>query len=125
MDLDIDNSYKLLVLMGIGVLIEQHSKPYEEIVKRLAQEQRLYLILASSDFIYGTNYQFCHGFIGKDLPNMTPQKILQSMGRIGRNSSQQDYSVRFRNDTMIDTLFSTPETNTEALNMNTLLIHED
>lgn len=125
MDLDIDNSYKMLVLMGIGVLIEKHNQSYEEIVKRLAQEQRLYLILASSDFIYGTNYQFCHGFIGKDLPNMTPQKILQSMGRIGRNSSQQEYSVRFRNDTMIHTLFSTPEINREAINMNHLLQHND
>lgn len=124
MDLDIQNDYKLLVLMGIGILIEQHNKEYEEIVKRLAQEQKLYLILASSDFIYGTNYQFCHGFIGKDLPNMTPQKILQSMGRIGRNSSQQDYSVRFRNDEMIHRLFTENDFNREAVNMNVLLVHD-
>lgn len=125
MELEIDSSYKILVLMGIGVLIKQDNKKYEEIVKRLAQEQQLYLILASSDFIYGTNYQFCHGFIGKDLPNMTPQKILQSMGRIGRNSTQQDYSVRFRNDAMIHQLFQTPNINREAINMNTLLCHEE
>uniref|UniRef100_A0A6C0CNZ2 Helicase ATP-binding domain-containing protein n=1 Tax=viral metagenome TaxID=1070528 RepID=A0A6C0CNZ2_9ZZZZ len=126
MNLDIQNDYKLLVLMGIGILIEQHNKEYEEIVKRLAQEQKLYLILASSDFIYGTNYQFCHGFIGKDLPNMTPQKILQSMGRIGRNSSQQDYSVRFRNDEMIHRLFTdNNEFNMEAVNMNMLLVHDE
>ena len=111
--------------MGIGVLIKQDNKQYEEIVKRLAQEQKLFMILASSDFIYGTNYQFCHGFIGKDLPNMTPQKILQSMGRIGRNSTQQDYSVRFRNDGMIHKLFRTPEVNREAINMNALLCRED
>lgn len=124
MELDIHTHYKILVLMGIGVLIKQENKKYEEIVKRLALEQKLYLILASSDFIYGTNYQFCHGFIGKDLPDMTPQKILQSMGRIGRNSSQQDYSVRFRNDAMIHKLFQTPEHNREANNMNTLLCHD-
>jgi hypothetical protein len=124
MKLDIHNDYKLLVLMGIGVLIEKHNKSYEEIVKRLAQEQKLYLILASSDFIYGTNYQFCHGFIGKDLPSMTQQKILQSMGRIGRNSTQHDYSIRFRADNMIDKLFKEPEHNIEALNMNVLLSHD-
>jgi len=121
MELEIPTHYKLLVLMGIGVLIKQDNKKYEEIVKRLAQEQKLFLILASSDFIYGTNYQFCHGFIGKDLMDMTAHKILQAMGRIGRNSSHQDYSVRFRNDEMIHTLFKTPLVNREAINMNRLL----
>ena len=124
MELEIPTHYKLLVLMGIGVLIKQDNKKYEEIVKRLAQEQKLYLILASSDFIYGTNYQFCHGFIGKDLMDMTSHKILQAMGRIGRNSSHQDYSVRFRNDEMIHTLFQTPLINREAINMNRLLSRE-
>jgi hypothetical protein len=123
MVLEIDPLYKFLVLMGIGILIENVNTQYEEIVKKLAQEQKLYLILTSSDFIYGTNYQFCHGFIGKDLQDMTPQKVLQSMGRIGRNSSQQDYSVRFRNDEMIHMLFSEPDFNREAYNMNTLLCH--
>ena len=121
MELEIPTHYKLLVLMGIGVLIKQDNHKYEEIVKRLAQEQKLFLILASSDFIYGTNYQFCHGFIGKDLVDMTSNKILQTMGRIGRNSCNQDYSVRFRNDEMIHTLFQTPLVNREAINMNKLL----
>ena len=31
---------------------------YNEIVKDLAQNQKLFLIIASSDYIYGTNYQF-------------------------------------------------------------------
>lgn len=123
MELEIPTHYKLLVLMGIGVLVKQDNKKYEEIVKRLAQEQKLFLILASSDFIYGTNYQFCHGFIGKDLADMTSHKILQAMGRIGRNSSHQDYSVRFRNDDMIHRLFQTPVLNREAINMNKLLTH--
>ena len=38
-----------------------------EIMKNLADEQKLFMIIASTDYIYGTNYQFCHGFIGKDL----------------------------------------------------------
>ena len=117
MSLDVDNDYKFLVMMGIGVLEKNKDKKYEELVKRLAQEQKLYLIITSSDYIYGTNYQFCHGFIGKDLQNMTQQKLIQSMGRIGRNNIQQTFSVRFRDNAMIDKLFRRPERNIEAENM--------
>lgn len=120
MDLDVDKTFKVLALLGIGVLVKQPSIAYEEIIKRLAQEQRLFLILASSDYVYGTNYQFCHGMIGKDLKNMTPQKTLQAMGRIGRNNIQQEYTVRFRDDEMIRGLFVKHETNMEAMNMNRL-----
>jgi hypothetical protein len=120
MNLEIDRSFKILVLLGIGVLIKQKNQQYEEIVKRLADQQRMLLILASSDYIYGTNYQFCHGMIGKDLKNMTPQKTLQAMGRIGRNNIQQEYTVRFRSDEMIHSLFTTPVINLEAVNMEKL-----
>ena len=120
MNLEIDRSFKILVLLGIGVLIKQKNQQYEEIVKRLAEQQRMLLILASSDYIYGTNYQFCHGMIGKDLKNMTPQKTLQAMGRIGRNNIQQEYTVRFRSDEMIHGLFTTPNINLEAVNMEKL-----
>jgi len=88
-----------------------------EIMKKLADEQRLFIIIASSDYIYGTNYQFCHGFIGKDLTHMTQQKTLQAMGRIGRNNIQQDYTIRFRDDDMIMKLFERQEMNQEAINM--------
>ena len=118
MSLDVDQSYKVLVLMGIGVLVKMNEPKYEEIVKRLAQEQKLFLIITSTDYIYGTNYQFCHGFVGKDLQKMTQQKTIQCMGRIGRNASQQTYTVRFRNDDMIKRLFCVPEVNLEAINMN-------
>lgn len=123
MALNIDSAYKVLTLMGVGVLVKQQNTNYEEIVKRLAQEQYLYVILTTSDYIYGTNYQFCHGFIGEDLHNMTQQKTLQSMGRIGRNNIQQEYTVRFRDDKMIDKLFRLPEVNLEAVNMNKLFCH--
>jgi hypothetical protein len=124
MELEISLQYKVLVLMGVGVLIQQEKKEYEEIVKLLAEEQKLFLILTSSDYIYGTNYQFCHGFIGKDLQNMTPQKTLQAMGRVGRNKHQQNYTIRFRDDNMIRNLFKTPEINREAYNMNLLFSHD-
>jgi hypothetical protein len=78
------------------------------------------LIIASSDYIYGTNYQFCHGFIGKDLENMTQQKIIQAMGRIGRNNIQQSYTIRFRDEGMIRRLFLPATENTEAKIMSQL-----
>ena len=120
MQLNIDNHLKVLLLLGIGMFIDNPNIAYMEIMKRLADEQKLFIIIASSDYIYGTNYQFCHGFIGKDLTNMTPQKTLQALGRIGRNHIQQDYTIRFRDDDMIHRLFQKPTINTEANNMCSL-----
>lgn len=123
MALNIEPAFKVLTLMGVGVLVKQENTNYEEIVKRMAQDQHLFLILTTSDYIYGTNYQFCHGFIGDDLQNMTQQKTLQSMGRIGRNNIQQEYTIRFRDNAMIEKLFQYPEYNLEAENMNQLFCH--
>ena len=122
--LNIDNHLKVLLLLGIGMFIENPNVQYMEIMKRLAEEQKLFIIIASSDYIYGTNYQFCHGFIGKDLTKMTPQKTLQAMGRIGRNNIQQDYTVRFRDDDMIMRLFQKPLVNIEANNMCSLFVSD-
>jgi len=120
MSLEIENNLKVLLLLGIGMFVERPNVKYMEIMKRLADEQRLFIIIASSDYIYGTNYQFCHGFIGKDLKNMTQQKTIQAMGRIGRNNIQQKYTVRFRDDEMIRSLFERPSQNREAENMCSL-----
>ena len=57
-------------------------------MKKLAEKQKLYLIIASSDYIYGTNYQFYYGYLSKDLLNMTQEKMIQAFGRIGRQSTQ-------------------------------------
>ncbi len=122
MELTVDDSLKILLLIGIGSFASCENSRYTEIVKRLAYEQRLFMIIASSDYIYGTNYQFCHGFIGKDLTMMTQQKIIQAMGRIGRNNIQQEYTVRFRDDTMLEKLFTMPVENKEAENMCRLLV---
>ena len=90
-------------------------------MKKLADKQKLYLIIADSDYIYGTNYQFCHGYLSKDL-NLTQEKIIQALGRIGRNNIQQEYSARFRDDSQITTLFTrfTFEDKPEVINMNQL-----
>jgi hypothetical protein len=154
MGLDVSDQMKLLLLLGIGVFTKdasiigeaaEESKSgqtttstgqalaaertsghlaYMEIMKRLAYQQRLFLILASSDYIYGTNYQFCHGFIGKDLNNMTQQKTIQAMGRIGRNQMQQEYTIRFRDDAMLTQLFQAPTKNPEAEVMSRLFSSE-
>ena len=125
MMLDIENHLKVLLLLGIGLFSETiTNNRYMEIMKQLADDQHLFIIIASSDYIYGTNYQFCHGFIGKDLKNMTQQKTLQAMGRIGRNNIQQDYTIRFRDDDMLMQLFKKPTYNLEAVNMCRLFSSE-
>ena len=158
MELDVDNSMKLLLLMGVGVfdtiggghayssgqpevgsdkvasrpeevqknmLVGEKSPgiaSYMEVMRRLAYEQKLFLIIASSDYIYGTNYQLCHGFLGRDLLNMTQQKIIQAMGRIGRSNIQQEYTIRFRDEGLMSRLFLPTEGgNMEAINMGRLL----
>jgi hypothetical protein len=122
--LDVEIHIKYLLLLGIGVFKQLPDKRYMEIMKQLADEQRLFMIIASTDYIYGTNYQFCHGFIAKDLSNMTQQKTLQSMGRVGRNNIQQDYTIRFRDNDMISKLFKPPEHNMEAINMCKLFVSD-
>ena len=117
---DVSDQYKLLLMMGIGVFDTNNSITYTEVMKNLAQEQKLYLIIASSDYIYGTNYQFCHGYIGKDMTHLTQEKCIQAMGRVGRNSLQKDYSIRFRDNNIIKKLFLKEENKLEVVNMNKL-----
>jgi hypothetical protein len=118
----VSNEIKILLMMGIGVFSEDLPIAYHEIIKELAYEQQLFIVIASDDYIYGTNYQFCHGFLGRDLGNMTPQKIIQAMGRIGRANVQQSYTVRFRNDELLRRLFLPLKGgfNHEAIMMNRL-----
>ena len=117
----VDNLWKVLLMMGIGVFINHDNITYTEIMKKMADEQRLYMIVASSDYIYGTNYQFCHGFLSKDL-DLTQEKVIQAMGRIGRNNIQHTYTVRFRDDTQIMKLFTSDTDKPEVRNMNKLFV---
>ena len=118
---NVDDSWKVLLLLGIGVFANHNSIAYTEIMKKLADSQRLFMTIADSDYIYGTNYQFCHGYLSKDL-GLTQEKIIQALGRIGRNNIQQEYSARFRDDEQISTLFTRFESTAkpEVLNMNML-----
>lgn len=115
----IEDSWKVLLMMGIGVFTNHENITYTEIMKKMADEQKLYMIIASSDYIYGTNYQFCHGYISKDL-NLTQEKIIQAMGRIGRNNIQQRYTIRFRDDAQILKIFTNDTCKPEIINMNLL-----
>jgi len=117
---DVEDMWKLLLMMGIGVFAEHKSIEYTEVMKYLAQEQKLYVIIASPDYIYGTNYQFCHAYISKDLATISQEKIIQAMGRVGRNKLQFDYSIRFRDDLLIQRLFTKEDNKPEVINMRKL-----
>ena len=122
MELDLNDKIKILLLLGIGIFdVSNTSISYMEIMKRLANEQQLFIIIASSDYIYGTNYQLCHCILGKDLLHMTQQKTIQAMGRIGRGNIQQTYTIRFRDDTILTNLFIPSTNNIEAQNISKLL----
>jgi len=117
---EVSDIWKLLLLCGIGVFTSHTNIKYTEIMKELADTQKLFMIIGSSDFIYGTNYQFCHGYIGADLHEMTQQKITQCIGRVGRAATTSTYSIRVRSNELIERFFR-HETNTiEADNMNRL-----
>ena len=122
MELTLDDKLKILLLLGIGIFdVTNTNIAYMEIMKRLAIEQKLFIIIASSDYIYGTNYQLCHGILSKDLLHMTQQKTIQAMGRIGRGNIQQTYTVRFRDDLVLTKLFMPSLNNIEAKNISFLL----
>lgn len=116
---NVNNSWKLLLLMGIGVFHVEANVQYIEIMKKLADVQKLFIVIASSDYIYGTNYQFAHCYISKDM-NLTQEKIMQAMGRVGRNNIQQSYTVRLRDDEQIKKIFYKEDNKIEVRNMNML-----
>jgi hypothetical protein len=122
MGLKVEDEYKILLMLGIGVFIKDENVDvnYLAIMKGLAEAQKLYVILASTDYIYGTNYQFCHGYISKDLENMTQEKMIQAFGRVGRSDVLKDYSIRLRSDVLIHRLLEKSDDKPEVINMNRL-----
>ena len=94
-------------------------------MKTLADEKKLFMIVATTDYIYGTNYQFCHEYISKDLADMSQEKILQALGRVGRRNIQQDYTVRFRDDNIIKKILLPEENKPEVKNMCELFNSDD
>jgi len=90
---EVEDLWKILLLMGIGLLSSKASPAYAQLIKDLASTQRLYLIVADADHVYGTNYPFTHLYLGEDLD---PSNTLQAMGRVGRGD-QLNCTVRVRN----------------------------
>jgi hypothetical protein len=119
MRLNVSSSFRVLLLMGVGVFVKHACIEYGEIMKRLADDKRLYLIIASSDYIYGTNYSFSHGYIGKDMCGSV-EKIIQSAGRVGRFVGSGQNTVRFRDDADIRRLLTHDNDKPETRNMNRL-----
>tara|TARA_B100001093_G_scaffold286537_1_gene273703 strand:- start:2852 stop:5212 length:2361 start_codon:yes stop_codon:yes gene_type:complete len=118
--LDVNKEWKILLLMGIGVFTKFTDVKYLDVMKKLAEQQKLYLIIASSDYIYGTNYQFCHGYLAKDLVNLTQEKMIQALGRVGRKNIKNSYTIRIRDNNVINKLFLEEENKIEVENMNKL-----
>jgi hypothetical protein len=75
-------------------------------MKELAEKKQLIFIISISDYIYGTNYQFCHAYIANDLKNMTQEKIIQSIGRVGRKEKNKRFTFRFQDNSLIPVLYS-------------------
>jgi hypothetical protein len=125
--LNVESHWKLLLLMGIGAITNATDQKYTDIMKTLAKHQKLYLIITATDYIYGTNYQFCHGYIGKDLEGMSQEKAIQSMGRIGRGAIQQDYTIRVRHDAILRHIFTALRSadKPEVCAMNRLFVSTD
>jgi hypothetical protein len=119
---EVEPIWKLLLMMGVGAFMPDMPQDYVEIMKELADQQKLLLVLASSDYIYGTNYQFSHGYIGKDMGGISQEKLIQAMGRVGRQNKFGDYSLRFRDNALLEKLFTGLEITAEGQKMNQLFM---
>ena len=119
---EVPDQMKLLLLMGIGVFDTELPSDYMEIMKQLATERRLLVIIASSDFIYGTNYQFVHGYVGRDLETLSQEKLIQALGRVGRRNAQCRYSFRLRSTELPKTLFLPAAEKPEVASFKRLMV---
>lgn len=113
----VDDKWKLLLLLGVGVLDNGMDNAYIEKMKELASEQKLFIIIAGSDYVFGTNYQFAHAFIGRDMENISQDKIVQCIGRVGRTNKLSSYTVRLRSEELGKKLFMISKERPELENM--------
>jgi uncharacterized protein YlbG (UPF0298 family) len=51
---------------------------------------------------------------------MTQEKMIQAFGRVGRQDKQKNYSVRLRDDSLIDKIMFKEQDKMEVKNMNKL-----
>lgn len=117
----IDEKWKIGMLMGIGIVaksndivsaeerraVDKGQTAYQEILKELTDQQMLYMIIVSSDFIFGYNSMLSHGYISRDLI-LTQEKFIQSLGRFGRGD-QKCPTIRLRDNSTIELLYFTQD----------------
>ena len=120
MNTNVEFNYKVLLLLGIGILHENNNI-FNDIMKELADSKKLMLILATSDYIYGTNYQFAHGYLSNDIQHITQEKIIQSIGRVGRKEKNKSFTFRFL-DASYSHLFFSSALSKESKKMNELFL---
>jgi len=118
MNTRVDFNYKVLLLLGIGVL-HQVDLEFNDIMKELADAKQLMLILATSDYIYGTNYQFAHGYLSENIKDITQEKIIQAIGRVGRKEKNKTFTFHFLQKEYSD-LFLQDNPSKEGTKMNEL-----
>jgi hypothetical protein len=123
MNLSIDTNYKILLLMGIGVFNANESElkldDYNDIMKELADQKKLLFMIAGSEYINGTNFQFDHGYLADDIININQETIIQAIGRVGRKEKNKTFTFRFRDSSVIKSLF-VKDNHTESMNLNKL-----
>ena len=105
MALEIENYLKVLLLLGIGLFIENVHPKYLEIMKTMAVQQDLFMIVASTDYIYGTNYSFCHGYLGKRPQQSYKRKNSTMFWKVKKRTYPTKITIRCRDDPYIFRLF--------------------
>ena len=119
MNLSIETNYKILLLMGIGVFNNHSEKDdYNDIMKELADQKKLVFMIAGSEYINGTNFQFYHGYLADDII-INQETIIQAIGRVGRKEKNKTFTFRFRDSTVIKSLFVKRD-QIESTNLNQL-----
>jgi hypothetical protein len=107
-------------LMGIGIFNPTIKlDEYNDIMKELADQKQLLFIIAGSEYINGTNYQFYHGYLADDILNINQETIIQSIGRVGRKEKNRSFTFRFRDNKIIELLFI-KKSSLEVDNINSL-----
>ena len=51
---------------------------------------------------------------------MTQEKIIQAMGRVGRNKISDEYTIRLRDDSLASKIFTHEDNKPEVINMQKL-----
>jgi hypothetical protein len=119
---NVDQSYKLLAMIGFGVLDETLDTKYLDTIKQLIIEKKLCMVIAKKEFIYGTNYPFANLYVAKDMvPILTQEMLIQTMGRVGR-WEQVPYTIRCRDNEIVKLLFLPSTNHPEVENMCKLFV---